>query len=107
MNSFDDRQKGFEAEFQHKQNLSFRITARRNKLLGLWTAERLGIPAGEEAQAYAMSVVAADFEAPGDDDVIAKIRGDLAGKGIDVTEAEVRAELARAAVEARKQIMEK
>ena len=54
-----------------------------------------------------MSVVAADFEAPGDDDVIAKVRGDLAAKGIAVTEAEVRAELTRAAAEARKQIMEK
>jgi hypothetical protein len=107
MNSFEDRQKGFEAEFQHKQDLSFRVTARRNKLLGLWTAQRLGIPDGEAAQAYAMSVVAADFEAPGDNDVIAKIQGDLAAKGIGVTEVELRAELSRAAVEARKEIMEK
>jgi hypothetical protein len=106
MNSFEDRQKGFEAEFRHKQELLFRITARRNKLLGLWAAERLGIPAGEAAQTYAMSVVAADFQAPGDDDVIAKVRGDLAAKGIAVTEAEVRAELTRAAAEARKQITE-
>jgi hypothetical protein len=106
MKSFEDRQKGFEAEFRRKEELSFRITARRNKLLGLWAAQRLGIPDGEAANTYAMSVVAADFQAPGDDDVVAKVQGDLAEKGITVTEAEVRAELTRAAAEARKQLTE-
>ena len=107
MRSIDDRQKGFEAQFAHGQELAFRITARRNRLLGLWAAERLGLPAGEPAEAYAKSVVAADFQAPGDDDVIDKVRGDLVAKGLEVTEAEVRAELARAAAQARGQLAER
>ncbi len=104
MKGFDDRRKGFEAEFERRQDLSFRITARRNKLLGLWAAGRLGLSSGEGAEAYAMTVVAADFQAPGEDDVIQKVLGDLAAKGVPVTEAEVRAELARADGEAQKQI---
>ena len=104
MKSFTDRQKGFEAEFKHKQEQSFRVTARRNRLFGLWAAERLGLPAGEAADAYAKEVVAADFQAPGDDDVIDKVRVDLEEKGVAVPEAELRSELERAAVEARRQI---
>jgi hypothetical protein len=107
MRGFDERQKGHEAQFAHGQELAFRITARRNRLLGLWAAERLGLAAGEEAEAYAKAVVVADFQAPGDDDVILKVHGDLAAKGIQVTEAEVRAELARAAAQAREQLTER
>ncbi len=106
MKGYEERQKGFEAEFKQRQELAFRITARRNKLLGLWVAERLGIPPGEQAQAYARTVIDADFDAPGDDDVIAKIRSDLTAGGIDIGEAELRAELARAAAEARRQLAE-
>jgi len=90
--------------FKHNQELRFRVTARRNRRFGLWAAARLGLPAGEEAEAYAKAVVAADFEAPGDDDVINKVRADLEEKGIAVTEAELRSELERAAAEARRQI---
>ena len=104
MKSFTEREKGFEAEFKHNQELRFRVTARRNRRFGLWAAARLGLPAGEEAEAYAKAVVAADFEAPGDDDVINKVRADLEEKGIAVTEAELRSELERAAAEARRQI---
>ena len=104
MKSFEDRQKGFEAAFQRDQELAFRITARRNRLFGLWAAERLGIPAGDAAEGYAQTVVAADFEAPGDDDVVGKVRSDLAEKGIALTEAELRVELSRAAAEARRQL---
>jgi len=104
MKSLDDRQKGFEAEFARGQELTFRITARRNRLLGLWAAERLGLPAGEPAEAYAKTVVAADFQTPGDDDVVERVRRDLASKGVDVTEAEVRAELTRAAAQAGEQL---
>jgi hypothetical protein len=104
MESFSDREKGFEARFKHDQDRAFRITARRNKLFGLWAATQLGLPAGEAAQAYAMTVVAADFETPGDDDVIRKVLADLADKGIAVTEAELRTELARAEAEARAQL---
>jgi hypothetical protein len=103
MKSFQDRQKGFEAEFQREQELAFRITARRNRLFGLWAAERMGLFAGETAEAYAKTVVAADFEAPGDDDVVSKVRSDLAEKRIALSEAELRTELTRAATEARRQ----
>jgi hypothetical protein len=104
MKSFEDRQKGFEAAFQRDQELAFRIGARRNKLFGLWAAGRLGLAPGEAAEAYAKDVVAADFEAPGDSDVIAKVRTDLAEKGITASEGELRAELERAAAEARDQL---
>jgi hypothetical protein len=104
MNSFEERQKGFEARFVRDQELSFRIAARRNKLLGLWAAERLGLPVGDPSLAYAQSIVAADFQAPGDEDVIDKLRSDFAAKSVAVTDAEIRAELARAAAEAHKQL---
>jgi hypothetical protein len=104
MKSFTERGKGFEAEFKRNQELRFRVTARRNRLFGLWAAARLALPAGEEAGTYAKTVVAADFEAPGDDDVINKVRTDLDEKGIAVTDGELRTELDRAAAEARRQI---
>jgi hypothetical protein len=104
MNQFEERQKGFEARFVRDQELSFRLAARRNKLLGLWAAERLGLPPGAAAEAYAQTIVAADFQAPGDDDVIAQLRSDFAAKGVEISEAELRAELARAAAEAQKQL---
>ena len=107
MRSFEDRQKGFEAEFKHNQELVFRVAARRNKLFGLWAAEKLGLPGGDQAEAYARTVVDADFERPGDGDVIEKVQADLAAKGIDLSEAVLRAELTRAAEEARRQLTEK
>ena len=73
MKGLTEREKGFEAEFKRNQELRFRVTARRNRLFGLWAAARLGLPPGEEADTYAKEVVAADFEAPGDDDVIGKV----------------------------------
>jgi hypothetical protein len=104
MKSFTEREKGFEAEFKRDQELVFRIAARRNRLFGLWAAERLGLPAGDAAEAYAKTVVAADLEAPGDADVVEKVRRDLDARGIAVTEGELRAQLARAAAEARRQL---
>jgi hypothetical protein len=106
MKSFMERENGFEAEFKYNQELAFRITARRNRLFGMWAAMRLGVPTGVAAESYAKTVVAADFETPGDDDVIKKVLADLAEKGIAVTEAELRAELARASAEARRQLVE-
>lgn len=103
MTTFDDRERGFEQKFAHDADLQFRVTARRNKLLGLWAAERLGL-SGDAATSYAGEVVAADFDRPGDGDVIAKVTADLAGMG--VTEAEVRAALEAQFVQARRQIME-
>jgi len=106
MKSLTEREKGFEAEFKRDQELAFRVTARRNRLFGQWAAGKLGLEAGEPAETYAKSVVAADFEAPGDSDVIVKVRNDLAAEGIKVGEAELRAELDRAAAEGRRQLMQ-
>jgi hypothetical protein len=102
--SFEDRQKGFEAEFKRNQELQFRVGARRNKLFGLWAAGHLGISPGDEADAYARTVVEADFERPGDGDVIEKVQKDLAAKGIEMSEAQLRTELTRAADEAKRQL---
>ncbi len=83
MPSFDDREKGFEAKYRHDQELNFKITVRRNKLLGLWAAELLG-KAGADADAYAKEVIASDFEKPGEDDIVGKVADDLKGKGVDI-----------------------
>ena len=91
---FDDREKGFEAKYRHDQETLFKITARRNKLLGLWAAEKMGIE-GTSADAYAKEVVAADFEEVGDADVVRKVLGDLTTKGLEVTEAGLRKEMER------------
>ena len=97
MRSFEDREKGFEAEFKHNQELAFRVTARRNRLFGLWAAQKLELPA-DQHEAYARTVVEADFEKPGDGDVIEKVRSDLAAKGIGMTEPQLRTELDSRAV---------
>jgi hypothetical protein len=89
MSTFDKRQEGFESKFAHDEDLKFRAMARRNKLLGLWAAEKLGI-SGDEAEAYARSVVKADFEEPGDEDVFRKVRGDFDAKGVDQSDHQLR-----------------
>jgi hypothetical protein len=106
MKSLEDRQKGFEAEFKRNQELAFRVGARRNKLFGLWAAEKLGLGSGDPSEAYARSVVEADFERPGDGDVIEKVQADLAAKGINLSEAQLRVEFDRAAAEAKRQLAE-
>jgi hypothetical protein len=103
MSSFDEREKGFEAKYKHDQETQFKVTARRNKLLGLWAAEQLGL-SGAEADAYAKSIVAADFEKPGDEDVLHKVMADLSAKGVRVTEHALRKRLADLAQIAREQI---
>lgn len=104
--SFEDRGKAFEDEFKRSQDLAFRVAARRNRLFGSWAAEKLGMT-GAAAEGYARSIVDADFQKPGDGDVIEKVRSDLVAKGIDLSEARLRAELDRAAAEARRQLAEK
>jgi hypothetical protein len=90
MTTFDKREEGFEKKFAHDQELRFKAMARRNRLLGLWVAEKIGLK-GPEADAYAKEVVIADFEAPGDDDVFAKVRKDLDAKGAQgVSDQEIR-----------------
>lgn len=92
MNSFDKRQEGFEKKFALDEEQKFKAEARRNKLLGLWVAEKLGIT-GDAANAYAKEVVAADFEQPGDDDVLQKVMRDLTAKSVALTEQQVRAQM--------------
>ena len=89
MTTFDKREEGFEKKFAHDEELQFKAGARRNKLLGLWAAEKLGL-AGAEAQAYAKSVVVADFEEAGDEDVFRKIRGDFDAKNVDQSDHQIR-----------------
>jgi hypothetical protein len=107
MANFDDRKRGFEADFARDQDLTFRIAARRNRLLGLWAAEKLGIATGTAADDYAKTVVAADFEKPGDADVIEKLHGDFVAQGLDISAAEIRVELGRAETVAREQLATK
>lgn len=92
MTLFNDREDAFEKQFAHDEELRFKATARRNKLLGLWIAERLG-KTGPEAEAYAKSVVQADFQEPGDGDVLRKIRQDLTDAGQGMDDAELGAKL--------------
>jgi hypothetical protein len=103
MTSFDDRKSAFENKFKHDQEVQFKVNARRNKLVGLWAAEKLG-KTGPDADAYAKEVVAADFEKAGDDDVIEKLEADLKGKGVSV--ADIKAQLAHFLPIAKQQIME-
>jgi hypothetical protein len=91
MTTFDKREETFERKFALDEELKFKADARRNRLLGLWAAEKQGI-SGEAAASYAKDVVAADFE-PGGDGVFRKVSADLAAKGIAVTEAQIRQEM--------------
>ena len=86
--TFDKREEGFEKKFAHDEELRFKATARRNRLLGLWAAEKLGL-SGDEANAYAKDVVMADFEEPGDGDVVRKLRKDFDAKKIAVSDQEI------------------
>lgn len=89
MTTFDKRQDGFEKKFAHDEELRFKATARRNKLVGLWAAEKMGL-SGADADAYAKTVVLADFEEAGDDDVIRKVLADLTAKGVGQSEHQIR-----------------
>ena len=104
MTTFKDRERDFEKRFQHDEELRFKAMARRNKLLGLWAAEKLGM-AGAEADAYAKEVVMSDFEEPGDDDVLRKVIGDFEAKGVSFDPHKVRLEMDRLLPVAKQQIM--
>ena len=104
MTDFSDRQKGEDRKFAMDAETAFRVAARRNRLLGHWAAEKMGLTS-EETEAYAKAVVQADFEEAGDEDVIRKVLGDLTGAGCDVDEAAVRAALEEKSVEAKRQLM--
>jgi hypothetical protein len=104
MTTFDEREKEFEARFKHDQELRFKVTARRNRLLGLWAAGRMGL-SGAAAEAYAKAVVDAEFHG-GDKHVVAKVSHDLGAKGHAVTEAQVKFELDHLAETAKQQVMQ-
>ncbi|MEM7464641.1 MAG: DUF1476 domain-containing protein [Pseudomonadota bacterium] len=89
MSGIKDREKAFESKFAHDEALRFKAEARRNKLLGLWAAEKLG-KSGDDAEAYAKEVIRADFEEPGDEDVFRKIRGDFDDANIDQSDHQIR-----------------
>jgi hypothetical protein len=93
MTTFDTREEGFENQFAHDEALKFKATARRNKLVGLWAAEKLGL-AGAEAEAYAKAFVIADLESTGDHDVFGKIRADFDAKGVGLSEQQIRRTIA-------------
>lgn len=101
MTTFDKREEGFEKKFAVDEELKFKADARRNRLLGMWVAGKLGL-SGDDASAYAKQVVASEFEGSGD--VIAKIMGDLKAKGVAVGEAEIRAKSSELMAEAVAQV---
>jgi len=89
MTTFDKREEGFEKQFARDEELRFKAGARRNKLLGLWAAEKLGL-SGAQADAYAKEVVMADFEKVGEQDVFGKIRKDFDAKGVAQSDHQIR-----------------
>jgi hypothetical protein len=102
---FDDRERAFETKFAHDEEMKFRITARRNRLLGEWAARQMGLSEAE-SEAYAKDVVRSDFEEAGDHDVIRKVLGDLTTAGIDCDEGKISEALRNKEIEARRQIIE-
>jgi len=103
MTTFDERESGFESKFALDQDQEFKAMARRNKLLGLWAAEKMGLSA-ESGEQYSNAVVRADFEQPGEEDVFRKIAGDFKGSGMTVSEGEIRSKMDELASIARDQI---
>jgi hypothetical protein len=105
MTQFDDRERAFEGKYARDQETEFKIVARRNRLLGMWAAKKMGLTEAE-ADAYARDVIRADFEEAGDDDVIRKLLGDLTAAGVDIEEDLIRQTLAHKSVEARRHFIE-
>lgn len=105
MTQFDERERAFETKFAHDEEMKFRITARRNRLLGEWAARKMGLSEAE-TESYAKDVVRADFEEAGDHDVVRKVLGDLTSAGLDVDEDTVRNALRNKEIDARRQIIE-
>ena len=105
MTTFDERERAFETKFARDQEMQFRIMARRNRLLGHWAAELMGLTE-VEAESYARDVVRADFEEGSDEDVIRKLLGDLTSAGVDIDDARIREQLTDKTVQARRQLIE-
>lgn len=105
MSGFDERENAFESKFAHDEELEFKAQARRNKLLGLWAAELMGLD-GDEADAYAKDVIKSDFEEVGDEDVFRKVRGDFDAKGVEQSDHQIRHKMDQLLGDARKQVHE-
>lgn len=105
MTQFDDRERAFETKFAHDEDMKFRITARRNRLLGEWAAREMGLT-DAESESYAKDVIRADFEEAGDNDVIRKVMGDLTAAGIEIEMETIVEALRNKEIEARRQIIE-
>ncbi len=103
--AFEDREKAFEAKYRLDQDTQFKVNVRRDKLLGLWVAEQIGL-SGREAEAYAKTVIEADFEEPGDEDVIRKVSKDLAERGVQIDHDKLVKQMTKLASVAREQILE-
>jgi len=103
MTTFDKREEGFEKQFAHDEELRFKANARRNKMLGAWAANQLGL-SGADADAYAKEVVMADFEEAGDEDVFRKVRKDFDAKGVKQTDQQIRTTMTSLMTEAVAQI---
>lgn len=103
MTQFDDREQAYEKEFARNEEFDFKVTARRNKLLGLWAADKLGLT-GDVADVYATEIVKSDFKKVGDEDVYAKVKGDLDEKKADVSEHQLRREMEQLMEVARAQL---
>lgn len=103
MTTFDDRESAFESKYALDQEQEFKATARRNKLLGLWASEKMGLST-LSADQYAAAVVRADFEQPGDEDVFRKVAGDFKGAGLTVSDSELRSKMDELESIAREQI---
>jgi hypothetical protein len=103
MTTFDERERAYERKFAHDEELRFKATVRRNKLLGLWAAEQLGL-SGADADAYAKEVIRADFQKPGDEDIVAKLREDFDAKNVAQTDDQIRVALAETMATAVRQI---
>ena len=104
MTMFNDRERAEEGRFARDEEMQFRVAARRNRLLGAWAAQKMGLSA-EEAEAYGKAVIQADFEEAGDEDVIRKLLGDLTSAGVETSDGEIRAMLEEKTVEARRALM--
>lgn len=104
MTTFDDREKAFEGRFAHQEKLDFAAEAKTSKIFGLWAAGKLGL-SGADAQTYAQSVVAANLEEKGFEDILRKVRKDFEAKGIEVSDHMMHVELDKALAEARKQVL--
>ena len=103
MTTFDRREKGFESKYKHDQEIEFKAQARRNKLLGQWAAAQMGM-SGSDVDAYAREVIEADFEEPGDADVMRKVLADFQTRGVTCAEHTLRRKMDDLLVEAREQI---